>query len=682
MKIDVQDGFAILVNIVTRNKTHQDYKRTVELADLLKKLVTGVGSNDLLKRFVPREDDRWFRQREMITQTITPSWSERMMSPFYKVPRVKPIKKTIDWDGGDTQELKVLMDEALSKFNGDLSLDDFLESFYVPMSVIDPNAWLITLFEDFDYRTEKPTTYASFVPSEFAIDFQYTNNTLDYLIVRRPSQYKCIDGSIMGGFRYQMYLYDEVIQFTQVDKKIGEKYNDGSTFVLSGYDGTLQDYIRIDQERTFAIEYFEPKAGEVPAIRVGYKPDMTTDGRTYVNPFNSALPYFMKSIKAVSELDLSMAVHAFPQKIQYVPKCTGDPVSPELSCNNGYTTTGAVCKICKGSGVQAHTSAQDAITLSLPRDPDKAFDLTKLVHYVNVDTQSVRFQNEYINSLEDKAIKAMFNSDIFVSDTVASTATEKQIDMQSVYDTVYPFGKKFSTIWRKQVSIVSAYLGVKEGIIVEHAFPKDFKFKTEGDLMTELATATQSQAPSYIREDISSDLAEIRYVDRPTELQRLRVKQLFDPFKGKTESQIIYIISNNLCRKYDKILWSAFTTIFTELEEEGLYSINPYWFYDLAYSKQKVLVDAKVAQYTTAIDGEQPAAQPFSAFTQNEDNIGKIPLAIQQLSLAKVRAMESGDTQLSESISNKIESLIDKVGGGDANISQIMNGEITSQQLD
>jgi hypothetical protein len=682
MKIDIQDGFTILANVIRTNSTHQDYNRTVQLAELLKRLVTGVGANELLKRFVPREDEKWFKQRELITQTITPAWSERMMSPFYKVPRVKPIKKTIDWDDGDTQERKAFVDEALLNFNGDLSLDDFLESFYVPMSVIDPNAWLITLFESFDYRTETPTTYASFIPSEYAIDFQYTNNTLDYLIVKLPHQYKCMDGKIQMGHRYQMYLYDEVIQFSQVDKEVGDRYQDGATFVLSGYDGTLQDYIRIDQERVFIIDYFEPKAGEVPAIRVGYKPDMTTDGRTYVNPFNSALPYFMKSIKAVSELDLSMAVHAFPQKIQYVPKCTGDPVSPELSCNNGYTTTGAICKVCKGTGVQAHTSAQDAITLSLPRDPDKAFDLTKLVHYVNVDTESVRFQNEYINSLEDKAVKAMFNSDIFVSDVVASTATEKQIDMQSVYDTVYPFGKKFSAVWRKQVSIVSAYLGVKENIIIEHAFPKDFKFKTEGDLMTELATATTSQAPSYIREDISSDLAELRYVDRPTELQRLRVKQMFDPFKGKTESQIIYIISNNLCRKYDKILWSAFTTIFTELEEEGLYSLNPYWFYDLSYSKQKLLVDAKVAQYTIAIDGEQPTAQPFSAFTQNTDNIGKIPLAIQQLSLAKVRAMESGDQQLSDSISNKIESLINKVGGEDVNMTQVMNGEMTTEALD
>ena len=59
----------------------------------------------------------------------------------------------------------------------------------------------------------------------------------------------------------------------------------------------------------------------IPAFRVGYLRDDATDGRTFVSPIDSAIPYFRKSLKAVSELDLSITLHTFPQKIQQHDFC-------------------------------------------------------------------------------------------------------------------------------------------------------------------------------------------------------------------------------------------------------------------------------------------------------------------------------------------------------------------------
>ena len=57
-------------------------------------------------------------------------------------------------------------------------------------------------------------------------------------------------------------------------------------------------------------------------------------------------------VKANSELDLTMALHTFPQKIQYVSKCK------DLQCRDGKTVDGAgVCPSCHGSGYEIITSA-------------------------------------------------------------------------------------------------------------------------------------------------------------------------------------------------------------------------------------------------------------------------------------------------------------------------------------
>ena len=52
---------------------HKYYARTVYLADLYKKLITGEEIAPLLDRFTPREDEEQFKQRVRLTQLVTPA---------------------------------------------------------------------------------------------------------------------------------------------------------------------------------------------------------------------------------------------------------------------------------------------------------------------------------------------------------------------------------------------------------------------------------------------------------------------------------------------------------------------------------------------------------------------------------------------------------------------------------
>lgn len=617
-----EEGLIILADTVKNGQTHRDYKRVTELAKKYHQLITGDGIEGLMRQFSRREDATLFQQRKDITQHICPSVASSIMSPFYKVGRVNPIKRSIEFENTESfDDKKKDLEAAIDKFYGDKSLDKYLETRFVELSFSDPNAFIVTEFDEPERDaqgnpTEKVRPYPWEVSSEQAVNFKYKNNVLQWLVVKHEWGMKqtYIEGE--GNDRttkivdeaaanYTIYLKDNAIKFTQVPFHELAVPEDGRVYTYQfDIDGIVveRQYIRFDQRRVYQVEYFTYKTGRVPAIRVGYKHDLITKGRTYVSPMESGVPYFMKMIKTVSEFDLTMCLHVFPQKMQYVPRCVGE--SKEISCDGGKAPDGTTCKVCHGSGqMPAHTSAQDAFFIRMPKDPKDMIDLEKLMVYKNPDIELVKFQREYISDLAMSAQKAVFNSDIFNRPAGDSTATKELILLDNVYDTLFPFSQKYSEVWIYQAATVAA-LRDHDDAVVDHRFPKDFKFKSVGELLLDLKLANDSSAPAYVKQEINRDIAYQQFMDKPEELQRIYVKEKFFPFAGKSTTEIIYIISNGKTTQYNEVLWSNFEQVFLELEMEA--EEKKLYFYDYPFKEQKRQIDTKVQALITQINSEVP----------------------------------------------------------------------------
>jgi hypothetical protein len=195
--------------------------------------------------------------------------------------------------------------------------------------------------------------------------------------------------------------------------------------------------------------------------------------------------YFDKSLKTVSELDLTMTLHTFPQKLQYVQKCQGP--SRQKKCNQGMLQDGTQCPTCKGIGFKLHTTAQDAILLPMPEGKDDMLDLEKLLVYKTPPIELIKFQNEYTQQLEKQVHQSVYNSQVFVKKAgqpgatgqPLQTATETDYNMQSVYDTLEPFTEKYSEMWCDLVITFAILAGAKEeDLDAGHDFPADYKLKT------------------------------------------------------------------------------------------------------------------------------------------------------------------------------------------------------------
>lgn len=578
-----------LVQLIKANKKHQDYSKTVELASDYRAWVTGEGLNERLQKIVKREDTESFSQRVALTAHIIPTAVSKARSVFFEGLRNNSI--TLNF----TSESKTAVSELqglLSEFYGMKDERAFLDSRIVDKSFIDPNGWIICETVGTDGR-ERARSYPLEVSSEQAHDFKMVNGTLEYLFICLPHKYDTKDG-IKVGRRYTLYTNERAIIAEQVD------YTPYKNSIRNPFEITVTEFGGIfidDKDNCFLI--IEPAPYNVTppvAMRWGYKLDAATDHRTFISELESARPYFKKLLKTVSELDLGTTLHAFPQKIEYAPRCTAS------GCNSGLLHDGKECKTCRGTGFQiSHTSAQDVIRLAMPRDTNEAFDLNNLVAYVTLPIDMLNFQKTYVKELSDDVMKAVFNSDTYTRTQIAETATQQIIDKNAVNNTLYYFAKQYSELWQYIVWQTAEYAQLSDDLTLHVHVNEDFKLRTIDELLSELKQAKDAGANPLIISGIQSDIASIQYKDSDDKMQKYNVMTMFDPFAGKTEQERLAVTSTLPLDNDTRVLYMFFGEIFNRIDIEKSMT-----FYYMNPLEQQRIINEYVKEYKSTLTTNAP----------------------------------------------------------------------------
>ena len=596
------------------NKKHADYQRTVDLAKEYKAHVSGVGIDDYLKRFAKREDEEMFEQRKRLTNSISQSVASSLQKPFYKVARNKNVKKKFTLKGDKTRE--EIVQKMISGFYGTnelntKGLDFWLKNRFIELTFTDPNAFVVIEWEAKPENVPlEPYPYE--VNSIDAYDYIYKHGVLNELFTRQSETiiYLDKDGAekekVVDAFTlYEIGSSLKVVEYCP-------KYFEAKGIVI---DETRQVTF-VENEIHFIATYNETNLDFIPAFRVGYIRDTATDGRTFVNPFESAMPYFRKALKAVSELDLSITLHTFPQKLQYVTKCKGKGTK---KCNNGMVSgTQTVCSECKGSGLQIHTSGQDAIYFPLPDTPDEMFDLDKILVYKQPPIDLIKFQDEYVRNLKKDAHLSVYNSNMFLAEDpqFAKTATEVNTNTQGIFDTLFPYTEKFSEVWKTAVKVFVRLSGFLTDFELIHIFPTDLEIKTVAVLMAELKLANESEAPSYFRDAILEEIANQVYEGDELGREKHFTRHKFFPFSGKTEPEIQFLMASPYVSNFTKVLYANFEAIFTDIEKAVPN------FYNLNYNLQWEKLNEFIKPYIEEINSQNELIRiDFGNQTNDENNI-------------------------------------------------------------
>jgi len=580
-----------LGEIITRKERHQDYERVVAKAELYRKLLTGEDMDSLMRQFDRREDDEMFAQRKRITQHITKTVSQNIMDVYHKIPRSNSVQRIIAYVNNDTDKLN-LINEKLRKFWGKSSLDDFMNSRWIDLNFLDPNSFVAVEWGLFDNSVERASPYPYEIYSHNAIMYEYIDNILEYLVSLNKKN-KWVFDKYRGWNKedyhvYTMYGKNQTIQFVEVIDE--EQIREVKKLFAKSKDLFAGEYFRpnLNVDEFYTIVTIQPhNLGFVPAESIGVLHDLTTDGRTFVSPLDKGVPILMKMIKANSEFDLTMALHTFPQKIQYMSRCR------ERDCKEGTLITGEICPRCSGSGFEVIKSTQEVITLAMPKAKEDMIDLTNMVHYDYPPTDLVKFQKEYIESLTYQVKESIFNTEIFSRQQVAETATGKNISLQNVYDALYPIAIGYSNDWEFLVNTIASITDLKEGLIAIYKFSKDFKLKSLTDLYLDLKAVGDARASEFIKSSIEDDIAGVIYSESERDLLKYNVRKSWFPFNGKTPEQIAAIIaSSNLVPYETKVFWANFSYIFDLIELEESKKGNEFFY--MSRDKQLLIINAKV----------------------------------------------------------------------------------------
>lgn len=595
------------------NKTkHKHYSHVVAKRKLYRQLVLGEGIDELLRQYVRREDDALFTQRVRITQHITPAISKNLLDVLHKIPRSNSSLRILNYGEGNDTKTKTL-ETILAKFWGSKSFDDFVNTRVIELNGTDPNAFTVIEWKGFDGAKERIAPYPMVVSSEDAVDYQYDNNVLQYLIVRASHQYK-----------------DDASAAISMEDKIlnpSKGYKDGHKFTLYGKDKTwtLHQISETDATVTAGIlregepmetadgsivklggRYFKyndqliaHNLGSVPAFRVGYYRDESKNGETFVNPLHSIEAYLMKTIKVNSEFDLVATLLALPQMVKYGQAC------PDTNCLGGEYANGATCTTCNGNAVKPTApSSQDAIILPIPRNKDELLPLGDFIKYIHPPVEIVEFQRAYVEKLTSICKVLLYADDIFDKSQVAETATGKNLDAQSVYDALWPLAGKIAEIWNFGVYVIADLADLEGGLVAKFTFNKDFKLKSLDTLIADLDRLKDVNHPT-LKNHIGDDIAAFIFADRPDELMRHRAQSKYSPFSGKSEVEIMLLLSSPFVTKRQKVLHAQLGHIFDTLETKFA-AKN---FYLMPRSEQRKAIDTMVDELIIALDAENVEAE-------------------------------------------------------------------------
>lgn len=592
--IETQENLlTTLVKIVQDDVKHKYYRRVCELKRKYTALITGEDMSYLMRRFDKHESEDMFEQRKRITSHITQSVSKNLIKPLYKIPRSNSVSRNISYKDDKNLENAKQLEKILSKFYDGDSLDNWFNTRWIDLAASDPNAWCVLEWKDFNPKTEKASPYPFEVSSEQAVHYvKDISNELQFLVVRNLLN---DDFDNEERTRYTIYGKDNAVALTSLTKEEEDvipfkSYKEGEMIQIVTKENMMLDLIFTRSNKWYKIDIFKYDLGVVPAFQVGFYRDIYTDGKTYLSVIDDAVPVLMKMVKANSEMDLTSALHVFPQKIQYANRCDN------INCNMGYFPDGATCPVCNGTGYKIAKTSQDVIYLTMPRDKEDFLNLDNIVRYVSPSVELVQWQDRYVEKLTIRCKEAMYNTELFSKKEVAETATGKNIDLQNVYDSLYTMAKAYSVKWKFAVETIAKIADMYEGLMAFYNFSKDFKLKSLTDLYNDLKIIGDSNADSFVREMVYDDIAGIAYSEDHIARGKYDVKKAFYPFSGKSEKEILYAISANLVPEEIKVLYLNYGWIFDELYLENASKNSPVNFFELNRAEQKILIDAKVKE--------------------------------------------------------------------------------------
>ncbi len=577
-----ETALEILRGHVAADARHAGYQRANEVAEFAKMIVTG-GAKEQEKevtRYRRFEKDGQKKQRVRLYNPLTRYAIARPRKYWQKVARVPGVK--IVATGSDESKMQRLNGQ-MADFANNQTLFEWAVDTLEYLGVTDPNAWI--LFERYDVfgadgQKKDVATYPVIIPSINVLDFKQMHGKTLWLLWREIRIEQDRHGNDVT--LETLYLYQP----------------GGLTRAREKGDETMAEAGEIEvvmsakpKDRIFLVSEYRNGTTETPAICAGAYVDESNERAGFVTWFEPAHDVLKDLIRHKSNLDVATALYAMPQKYEYVKPCQYEDNGGH--CDGGYIRggehDGERCAACGGSGKVANfTTEQEVLQLVLPDNAGDILELAKLYHYEQGNIAVPEWLAGQVEKTEERVMKAIFSAADIERATGAATATEKNYQMEDVYDVLEPFCKKVKLTAEMAYRVAAQYLEIGD-FSVSVFIPKDKKMKTLGELIASMKEAKDSGAGWDVVRDLRRQIWEKMNEDDPERVRKLEAQYEWLPFDDKSPEELAQIMASRAPTDYARVLRENWAEIFGELEKE----VPDFHLYE--YTKQREIVGAKVA---------------------------------------------------------------------------------------
>ncbi len=605
--MDKQTIQARLILTAAGKRRHKHYDRTVERAKYYRALSTGEGIEEYMRPYYLRTDENTFKTLCRVTSQVTPaiiSSFTDLLKTFYR----SFYRRELSYGNDEASERRTKEFEAmLDTYAGKKGVDGYLKERLLEIQKLDPNAWVIQEWKDFDNVLQYAAPYPFEASSEMSLDFAYEVGDLQYLTVRTwiPNP----ENAALPFQRLTCYQKGFAAVLTQIDLKAngpdlleakrGIELASNATYNIGG--------------ATYLYKEFPNGLTEIKAQRMGYQRDLITNGETYAWPWVAAEPTLNHSLKITAELQFTAAQVAHPTTVRLGESCPEPNENRTGGCGGSGMVNGNPCGLCNGSGNKktSSTSSIEEVVLrvdmsALGADGIKNLpDLSKMLYFVSPDVSILQWQEQHYEKTRAQAWRDFTGSDMTerANVTETQTATAVQIDRQKEGDQIYEYGLFHAGQWQFTVYAYADITGKRQGLEAQIHVSKDSNPKTIGELTVELQEAYKTDNAPLIH-SLEWNLARQTTQDNPLEFLEYSVQARFDPFPNCSPEQKILKSESPLAPLKKRVLYVNFGWIFADIERE-----NP-GFYSMPFEDQNRLVDAKLDEIIAGNEAQRVEMAP------------------------------------------------------------------------
>lgn len=617
--ITEQQAKTILLDTVQNTRRHAHYKRTVEVAKYARQIHLGDTQQDLIVQYRTGETEAQKKQRVRLYNSLTPFVVSEIRKQLIKYQRTEHIRKEVSHT--NTSNLDRIF-QLSDRFFADETLEEHLFDRVLDLHLLDPNAFLICerkdeVSERGEVRTER--VYPFEITSEQAVNYCFEFGELKWLIAAIPLK---IEVERSDKITYQEATApSKKNQETKEEKLLHDyyMYSAGLVLKLTEYvdgksipqDNELEvlKILQDKKEHVYTYQYFTNGTTEIPAVQMGVIKDPATYGQTYITPIHQVKELFDDLIQLKSQEDVTRAIHVFAKLFQYAPECRFETPEGKV-CSGGYldSDVNQKCPKCKGTGVKAHKSEQEAILLALPEDFENFFPLDKLAHYLTPPQHVPDYLDKKIDKLIGRISVGLFGSDVFERPKVVNTATEVIQEAEEINDVLAQIGKTYSRAFKKCMRVISQYLEVSEGFSVVHQFPNDFKTRSLSMLLNAYQVAKSSNSPYEILAGLGMDIMGKIYTNDPVKVKETQAWEEYKPFKSLMPEMVAMVLTERDPLDFDRVLYENFDRVKRLVKGYGR-GLLP--FFAVSEQKQKQWIEQAVEEVRQSIQYRSAAVSPF-----------------------------------------------------------------------